>query len=423
MVNPNFCFVIIGYGKKTSYANGKQRVLDLEETYSLLIKPVLEKFGIPCDRAIDKNLSSSIDKLMLQEIKAADLVIADISTLNPNVMWELGVRHALKPRYTIMICEKEQMSAIPFDINSFVIHQYAHSEEGIPYKEVERFKNHLTDVITKLINQKPPADDSPVFTFLQIESNQHPDMKSHNDASSNATDQESFADLLNKAEEAKNKKDFEKAIELLSAAKVHASANMTLKDNLSFIISRQALCTYKSKKPNELEALFNAKIILDELNPHGTNDLEVLGLSGAIQKRLHELTGNNSYADSAILFYEKGFQIKQDYYNGINATFMLYKKVGALKRENKEWEDAKIKADYIRNAVLEIGLKLEAEIGFLEKPDAIWILLTIAEVYNYKGNTEKMSEYEAKAKKIAEANNDDFAMSSYQEQKSKIALL
>ena len=126
MENTPTCFVIIGYGKKTSYANGKLRVLDLDETYTLLIKPVFEALKIPCYRAIDKNLSGSIDKLMLQEIKNADIALVDISTLNANVMWELGVRHALKPRHTIMICEKEQMSSIPFDVGHFVVLQYTH---------------------------------------------------------------------------------------------------------------------------------------------------------------------------------------------------------------------------------------------------------------------------------------------------------
>src|ERR1017187_7512852 len=107
------CFVIIGFGKKKSYANGKLRELDLDETYSLLIKPVFDSLKIPCYRAIDENLNGSIDKFMLQQIKNATIALVDISTLNANVMWELGVRHALKPQHTIMICEKEQMKEIP----------------------------------------------------------------------------------------------------------------------------------------------------------------------------------------------------------------------------------------------------------------------------------------------------------------------
>ncbi len=61
MIEQLSCYVI----KKASYINGKARVLDLVETYSLLIKQVLEDLKIPCSRAIDKNLFGNIDKLML----------------------------------------------------------------------------------------------------------------------------------------------------------------------------------------------------------------------------------------------------------------------------------------------------------------------------------------------------------------------
>ncbi len=414
------CFIIIGYGKKTSYAGGKLRTLDLDETYSILIKPVFDSLNIPCYRAIDKNLSGSIDKVMLQEIKNADIVLVDLSTLNANVMWELGVRHSLKQHYTIMICEKEQMNNIPFDVNHFVIHQYTHSEEGIPYKEVERFRNHLTKVVKDILDENPQKTDSPVFTFLEEELNKKEIENAFESNKNDPAGNDSFATIMDKAEKAKNNKDFEKALELLAIAKIYASQNMTLKDNLSFIISRQALCTYKLKKPTELEALLNSKIILDELKPHQSQDIEVLGLSGAIHKRLHELTGDITYLDSAIQFYEKGFHLKKDYYNGINAAFMLYKKASLLKAQNKEWEDIKLNADYIRNSVLEISTKLEADSNFQNTTDAIWVLLTIAEIYNYKKNEDKLKEYEKKAKELAEKNNDSFALSSYQDQKEKI---
>ncbi len=268
MKNKLSCFVIIGFGKKTSYANGKARVLDLDQTYSLLLKPVFDSLNIDCYRAIDKNLNGSIDKVMLQEIKNADIAIADISTLNANVMWELGVRHSLKPNHTIMICEKEQMSSIPFDINHFVVHQYTHSEEGIPYMEVERFRTVLSNLIKGLLEQNPAVTDSPVFTFLENELK----VKDNGDSLLNA---DSFATIMDNAEKAKNNKEYEKALDFLASAKKAALANMTFKDSLSFIICRQALCTYKSKKPNELEALQNAKKLLDELLPEQSQDIEV----------------------------------------------------------------------------------------------------------------------------------------------------
>jgi hypothetical protein len=428
MENKN-CFVIIGYGKKTSYIDGKVRVLDLDQTYNILIKPVFDELGIPCYRAIDKNVGGSIDKLMLKEIKEAYIALADISTLNANVMWELGVRHALKPHHTIMICEKAQMAAIPFDVNSFVIHQYTHSEEGIPYTEVERFRGYLKDTVKKVLDQQQPVDDSPVFTFLKDELMSQ--QMAAEAAPSGAENAESFASIMQKAEDAKNQKQFKEALQLLQTARKMAESNMTLKDNLAFIISRQALCTYKSKDPNELEALVNAKIILDALNPTQSQDIEVLGLNGAINKRLFELTNDRTYLDNAIVSYEKGFQMKQDYYNGINAAFMQYKKASLLKEENGEWEDVKLKGDYLRNNVLEVARQLETEQmkgkswdEFLQSTDDknfVWLLYTMAEGYNYKKNEAKQKEYEEKATQMAKRMNDDFAPTSYSEQKQKIA--
>lgn len=416
------CFVIIGYGKKTSYAKGKPRVLDLDETFALLIKPVFDSLNIPCYRAIDKNLTENIDKLMLREIKNADIALADISTLNANVMWELGVRHALKPRYTIMICEKEQMNGIPFDINHFPVHQYTHTEEGIPYKEVERFKNNLFDVVKGILNQNPEKTDSPVYTFLEDELNSKTQVFAKKNTD-NTIPFDSFATIMEKAEKAKDNKQFDVALELYNKANEIALKNMTLKSDLSFIICRQALCTYKSKKPNDLDALKKAKYLLESLNPVQSQDIEVLGISGAVHKRLNEITGDEQYLDNAIQFYERGFQLKQDYYNGINTAFMLYQKVSLLKARNMEWEDIKIKADYIRNSVLKIATELESDSNFNESKETIWVLLTIAEAYNYKKDKARMEEYEEKARKLANIRDNTFSISSYEEQKQKIAKL
>lgn len=404
------CFVIIGYGKKTSYANGKVRVLDLDETYTTLIKPVFDALGIPCYRAIDRNINGSIDKLMLREIKDSFIALADISTLNANVMWELGVRHALKPRHTIMICEKEQMGNIPFDINHFIVHQYVHTEEGIPAKIILPFKDQLTKVVKAILENQVPETDSPVHTFLENELDGEKMILKKEEEST-----DTFASVMKEAEAAKKKNEFNTAFDLFNRARSAAEKNMTLKDNLPFIISRMALCTYKSKQPNELEALLKGKLILDELKPATSQDVEVLGLSGAISKRLHEITGDAAYLENSIHAYEKGFLMKNDYYNGINAAFMLYKKAAKLKEKGEDWEDIKLKADYYRNSVMEICKALEAQANFGESSDAVWVLYTLAESWHYKSNPVKAKEYED----LAGLKNDEFALKSYQDQRQK----
>ena len=411
------CFVIIGYGEKPSYVDGKVRMLNLDQTYEILIEPVLKSLNIDCYRAIDKNINASIDKLMLQEIVNADIAVVDISTLNANVMWELGVRHARKPHHTIMICEKEQMKSLPFDINHNVIHTYVHSEAGIPYTEVDRFRKYLKETIEKILAQPDPMSDSPVYTFLKDELNAIEQLNRQNDKNTG----ESFKGLLQRAEKAKDAKDFETALTLFKQAKELATANMAYKGNLNFIISREALCTYKLKQPTEHQGLLKALEILEELTPTSSQDAEVLGLNGSIHKRLHEITGEMTFLDTSIWFYEKGFQLKQDYYTGINAAFMIYKKASIAKEAGDEnWEDIKVKADFIRNSVLEITKALETSPDFKDNKDAVWILLTMAEAYNYKKLPAKMLEYENKAIEMAKQQGMDFQLSTYNEQKDKI---
>jgi hypothetical protein len=239
-----------------------------------------------------------------------------------------------------------------------------------------------------------------------------------------ADDSEPFATILQNAEGAKKEKKYDTALNHLKKARAMAEKNMTLKDNLAFIISRQALCTYKSEQPNKLEALVNAKITLDELKPALSQDTEGTGLNGAINKQLFELTGDQAYLDNAITSYEKGFQLKQDYYNGINAAFMLYLKASLLKKEgNEDWDDVKQQADYIKTKVLKVAIDIEAGESFAEAGDAVWVLYTIAEAYNYKRNETKMKEYEDKADALAAQQADGFAPDSYRKQKARIAKL
>src|SRR5262249_29845247 len=93
------CFVVMGFGVKTDLATGRK--LDLDKSYKRIIKPVAEAKGLECIRADELRYPGSIDVPMYDQPLTADVVIADLSTANPNALYELGIRHALRPHTTI----------------------------------------------------------------------------------------------------------------------------------------------------------------------------------------------------------------------------------------------------------------------------------------------------------------------------------
>jgi tetratricopeptide (TPR) repeat protein len=77
--------------------------IDFNRVYRELIKPALEAAGLEPFRADEELRAGEIRADMFQQLIAADLVVADITTENPNVWYELGVRHALRARGVILV--------------------------------------------------------------------------------------------------------------------------------------------------------------------------------------------------------------------------------------------------------------------------------------------------------------------------------
>jgi hypothetical protein len=160
------CFVVMGFGKKNDFETG--RVLDLDTSYTELIKPAVEAAGLKCIRADEIKHSGLIDDPMYDQLLKADVVVADLSTSNRNAIYELGVRHALRPYTTVIIAEDGIMKSPFFDLSHIVIRTYEHLGKDIGSKEVKRFTTELTGAIKDILAKEPELRrDSPVYAFLK----------------------------------------------------------------------------------------------------------------------------------------------------------------------------------------------------------------------------------------------------------------
>ena len=429
------CFVVIGFGMKTDYSTG--RTLNLDLTYTKLIKPAFDRVGIRCFRAIDVNVTGSIDKLMYNWIYQADFVIADLSTMNANVFYELGVRHAQRPTTTLIMAENGLFKKLPFDLSHTIIYGYEHLGEDIADKEAERFVDLLSGQVQKLLDN-PGTEDSPVYVYMPgMEPPEWTDPKeliaelqarlaerekftaqAGSEIDPEALKQQSLSIIVDSAEAAKKRRDFPTAIGLFKAATENDPQDM-------FLWQRLALVTYKNKEDasdeEAIEALKEAEQILAvNCDLHISTDPETLGLAGAINKRLYERTNDAHYFEKAVFYYERGFYIKQDYYNGINAAFMYTVKAAEFAEEDETF-DAIVyygHANLIRKKVADICLKLVNSESFASRGDKEWVYLTLYEAYFGRGENEEAEKYIPFIDKAS-----DFARDSFQDQKAKLTKL
>ena len=344
------CFVVMGFGKKTDFETG--RILDLDKSYLNMIKPAVEAAGLKCIRADEIVHSGLIDVPMYEQLLNADVVVADLSTSNKNAFYELGVRHALRPFTTIIVAE-DGIKTFPFDINHVAVRQYHHLGEDIGYGEVMRFQKMLTESIKQIVGQESMSSDSPVYTFLRdlvppaIQKLQEVALAAAADGGSMAATAApaeaaamTHSMLMAEVDEAQAQGDWVQTKSLLEIVRRRqAKSRALLRQGATvaptqpdqedpYILQRLALATYKAKLPTEEAALEEARDILLVFDPHTSNDTETLGQWGAIHKRRWALakrtaTDGTADLDEAIRAYERGFYLRNDYYNGINLAFML----------------------------------------------------------------------------------------------------
>lgn len=145
------CFVIMAFGTK-----GTPESLASEHVYKDMISPVLREFGYDPVRADEIPHPGSITRQIVDLLQHSALVIADLTHANPNVYYELGVRHSFVRSGTILIAQDGEH--LPFDVANYRVLFYS---TGAPAD----FAAQLTSRLRGLRDRRA-SPDSPVHDFF-----------------------------------------------------------------------------------------------------------------------------------------------------------------------------------------------------------------------------------------------------------------
>jgi tetratricopeptide (TPR) repeat protein len=346
------CFVDMPFGRKPDLKSGV--VVDFDQIYNEAIKPAIEACGLEALRGDEERTGGIIHGAMFARLLLAEFVVADLTLANPNVFYELGIRHAAKPFTTVPIYAN--VSALPFDVALVRAVGYQLKKGKLTKAAAQKLKSQLSKRLCDAISGAT-THDSPLFQLIP----KFPGI----DLPEAVT--EAFKDRIRQAEEfreilseARAKPVGERReallkirsdlgdlktvqrsvlIELMSSFRdVEAFEELVeLYDSFpspvkEYVIVKQqfALALNRRNLPDDRE---KALRILDELLKDRGHDSETLGIKGRIHKDTYkeaEQTGRITAAaalDNAIDAYTKGFEADpRDYYPGVNAINLLMQK-------------------------------------------------------------------------------------------------
>lgn len=148
MENKKTCFIVTPIGPDNSdIRRAAEGIIDA------LIQPILDKLNFEVNVAHRMSSPGSINKQIITRILNDDLVIVNLTGLNPNVMYELAVRHAVR-KPLVQICEKG--TKLPFDITDERTIFYTNDMFG-----VVEIKESLDHMIKEAMEDDTP--DNPIY--------------------------------------------------------------------------------------------------------------------------------------------------------------------------------------------------------------------------------------------------------------------
>ena len=353
------CFVIMPFGTKPD-PTGRADI-DFNKVYEMALEPAIEAAGMEPIRADQERTGGIIHKPMFERLLLCDFALADLTTANANVFYELGVRHTARPSTTLTIFATHQ--PIPFDVNFLRSMPYELGEDNaFGETEAKALQQAVTERLADLreLRARDAPVDSPLFQLLgdwqpgdlaRLKTDAFRDRVQLNEAfkdrlaairaGSMAGEDGSAALVEIRAELGaldgvdagtlvdlmltyRAIGDFDGMIELTEAMPVELQRQILVREQLGFAFNRRA-----AKQKSAADRAKALKILTDVVDQQGPNS-ETCGLIGRIHKdNWAETRKDNAFLAAghltkAIESYVEGFMADQrDAYPGINALTLL----------------------------------------------------------------------------------------------------
>ena len=149
------CYVSIPFGKREE--------IDYDTIYRDIVLPAVREAGFDCHRGDEFETAPLLQKAIMQSVLSADVMVADVSNHNPNVMYELGIRHAIRRGITVVISSGR--ARLPFNISSVQTLYYQLGPDGTMAPEAaSEFRDKLLTALRR--RGTSVMNDSPLYEYF-----------------------------------------------------------------------------------------------------------------------------------------------------------------------------------------------------------------------------------------------------------------
>lgn len=341
---PNdLCLVLMPFGKKSGLSG---TLVDFDAIYRDLIAPAIADAGFEPVRGDEGMAGGLIHKSMFERLIFSKFVVADLTTADANVFYELGVRHAVRPWSTVLIFSKGGCQ-LPFDVAPLRALPYTLTPEGAPAdpgaargalskrlaeaRKAARQESGYDSPVYQLVENYPAIDHEEVATYRErvqyssVQKRRLAAARKEGAEALRAAQQEmgdlgtvEFGVLLDLFLSYRSVKAWGDMISLVDRVPVELAATTMIQEQLALALNRAG---------RGEEA---AKVLLDLIERRGPGG-ETYAILGRVYKDRWEaslkagqwLQARGSL-DKAIDAYLKGFEIDwRDAYPGINAVTLM----------------------------------------------------------------------------------------------------